>query len=61
MIRATPIEVVADFYLALLETRQAAALKTLGRVPTLVMTGDEDRLIPARQAPGWPTRFRAPG
>jgi pimeloyl-ACP methyl ester carboxylesterase len=50
VIRATPIEVVADFYLALLEHDKRLSLTTLGRVPTLVITGAEDRLIPAEQA-----------
>lgn len=50
VIRATPIDVVADFYLALLEHDKRAELKVLGRVPTLVLAGEQDRLIPARQA-----------
>jgi pimeloyl-ACP methyl ester carboxylesterase len=47
VIRATPIEVVADFYVALLELDERAALATLGRVPVVVITGAQDRLIPA--------------
>jgi pimeloyl-ACP methyl ester carboxylesterase len=50
VIRATPIEVVADFYLALLEHDKRAALGTLGRVPVVVITGDQDKLIPAAKA-----------
>jgi pimeloyl-ACP methyl ester carboxylesterase len=50
VIRATPIEVVADFYLALLEHDKRLSLTTVGRVPTIVITGAEDRLIPAEQA-----------
>jgi pimeloyl-ACP methyl ester carboxylesterase len=50
VIRATPIEVVADFYLALLELDKRAALATLGRVPVVVITGAQDRLIPAAKA-----------
>ncbi len=50
VIRATPVDVVADFYLALLDHDERAALGTLGKVPVLVMTGDEDRLIPAPQS-----------
>jgi pimeloyl-ACP methyl ester carboxylesterase len=49
VIRATPIDVVADFYLALLEHDQRAALATLGKVPTVVLTGARDRLISAEQ------------
>jgi pimeloyl-ACP methyl ester carboxylesterase len=50
VIRATPIGVVADFYLALLEHDKRAALDTLGRVPVTVISGEQDRLIPAAQA-----------
>jgi pimeloyl-ACP methyl ester carboxylesterase len=50
VIRATPIEVVSDFYLALLEHDKRLSLTTVGRVPTVVITGAEDRLIPADQA-----------
>ncbi|MGO8958792.1 MAG: alpha/beta fold hydrolase [Streptosporangiaceae bacterium] len=50
VIRATPVDVVSDFYLALLDHDERAALGTLGKIPTLVMTGDDDRLIPASQA-----------
>jgi pimeloyl-ACP methyl ester carboxylesterase len=48
IIRATPVEVVADFYLALIEHDQRAALDVLGRVPTVVLTGDRDRLVSSR-------------
>jgi pimeloyl-ACP methyl ester carboxylesterase len=47
VIRATPVDVVAAFYVALLELDQRAALATLGRVPVVVITGAQDRLIPA--------------
>jgi len=50
VIRATPVEVVADFYLALLEHDKRLSLTTLGRVPTIVITGGEDKLIPADHA-----------
>ena len=67
VIRSTPIGVVADFYIALLEHDKRAALGTLGRVPVIVITGEQDRLISAAKAvalaaeiPG--TRLvRAPG
>jgi pimeloyl-ACP methyl ester carboxylesterase len=49
-IRATPIEVVADFYLALLQHDQRAALPVLGRGPSVVMIGDRDRLVATRLA-----------
>ncbi|MFC4910723.1 alpha/beta fold hydrolase [Actinomadura gamaensis] len=47
MIRATPIDVIAEFYPALMGHDKAAALKTVGRVPVLVLTGGRDRLTPA--------------
>ena len=50
VIRATPIDVVADFYLALLEHDKRDALATVGKVPTVVLTGAEDRLVAADQA-----------
>jgi pimeloyl-ACP methyl ester carboxylesterase len=51
VIRATPIQVVAGFYVALLEHDKRAALATLGQVPVVVITGAQDRLIlPARAA-----------
>jgi pimeloyl-ACP methyl ester carboxylesterase len=50
VIRGTPIGVVADFYIALLEHDKRAALATLGRVPVIVITGDQDRLISAAKA-----------
>jgi pimeloyl-ACP methyl ester carboxylesterase len=49
VIRATPIDVVADFYLALLAHDRRDALPVIGKVPTLVITGANDRLIPAEQ------------
>jgi pimeloyl-ACP methyl ester carboxylesterase len=50
LIRDTPIGVIADFYIALLEHDKRAALGTLGRVPVIVMTGEQDRLVPAARA-----------
>jgi pimeloyl-ACP methyl ester carboxylesterase len=49
VIRATPIDVVADFHLALLEHDKCGALATIGTVPTVVLAGEQDRLISARQ------------
>jgi pimeloyl-ACP methyl ester carboxylesterase len=49
-IRATPVEVVAEFYLALAEHDKRAALAVLGQVPTVVLIGDKDRLIAPRLA-----------
>jgi pimeloyl-ACP methyl ester carboxylesterase len=50
IIRATPIGVVADFYLALLGHDERAALATLARVPVIVVAGEQDRLVPVRQS-----------
>ena len=45
VIRATPIDVVADFYVALVGHEKRHALKVLGTIPVLVLTGDNDRLV----------------
>jgi pimeloyl-ACP methyl ester carboxylesterase len=50
IIRATPVDVVAEFYLALMAHDQEAALATLGAVPATVIAGDRDRLLPVRRA-----------
>jgi pimeloyl-ACP methyl ester carboxylesterase len=49
IIRATPIGVVADFYLALLGHDERAALPALGRVPVIVVAGEQDRVVPVGQ------------
>ncbi len=46
MIAGTPVEVIAEFYPALAGLDQTGALQPLRRVPTLVLTGDADKLIP---------------
>jgi len=48
IIRATPVAVVTEFYRALIAHDQRVALEVLGRVPTVVLTGERDRMIPAR-------------
>jgi pimeloyl-ACP methyl ester carboxylesterase len=67
IIRATPVEVVAAFYQALLGHDKRAALGVMGEVPVLVLTGDRDRLVPpqlsdelAAQIPG-AELIRVPG
>ncbi|HXP21919.1 MAG TPA: alpha/beta hydrolase [Streptosporangiaceae bacterium] len=45
VIRATPIDVVADFYVALVGHEKRHALKVLGSIPVLVLTGDRDRMV----------------
>ena len=46
MIRATPVEVVSQFFEALLIHDKTLCLPTLGRVPTVVIAGGKDRLTP---------------
>jgi pimeloyl-ACP methyl ester carboxylesterase len=46
MIAGTPVDVIAEFYPAIAGLDHTAALSPLRRVPTLVLTGDRDRLIP---------------
>src|SRR5215470_4385254 len=48
IIRATPIDVIADFYVALSGHEKRHALSVLGNIPVLVMTGDRDRLVDPR-------------
>jgi pimeloyl-ACP methyl ester carboxylesterase len=50
VIRATPIDVVADFFLALRDHDKRSSLAVLGQVPTVVLTGEQDRLIPVGHA-----------
>ncbi len=49
-VRSTPIEVVADFYSALVKHDKLDALRALGQVPVVVVTGDRDRVVPLRQS-----------
>ncbi|MEO3799142.1 alpha/beta hydrolase [Nonomuraea sp. B1E8] len=46
MIRATPTEVVADFYPALMNHDKLSALHVLDPVPTAILVGDGDWLTP---------------
>lgn len=46
MIAGTPVDVIAEFYSALAGLDETGRLEPLGRVPTLVLTGDEDKMIP---------------
>ncbi|MFC6884306.1 MULTISPECIES: alpha/beta fold hydrolase [Actinomadura] len=47
MIRSTPIDVIAEFYPALIAHDGLDGLEALGRVPVLVAAGGQDRLTPA--------------
>ncbi|SDC09443.1 Pimeloyl-ACP methyl ester carboxylesterase [Geodermatophilus telluris] len=46
MIGGTPVDVIAEFYPALVGLDETGALGPLRRVPTLVLTGDADKMIP---------------
>ncbi|MEV0389675.1 alpha/beta hydrolase [Nonomuraea sp. NPDC050643] len=46
MIRATPTEVFADFYPALMNHDKLSALHVLAEVPTAILVGDSDWLTP---------------
>ncbi len=50
MIRSTRVEVIAEFYLALLGHDQRAALEVIGRAPAFVLTGDRDKVVASRLA-----------
>ena len=45
IIRGTPIDVIADFYVALVGHDKRRALTVLGNIPVVVLTGDRDRLV----------------
>jgi pimeloyl-ACP methyl ester carboxylesterase len=49
-ISATPVGVLADFYAALLDHDERAALEVLARVPVTVVTGERDRMVPPDQS-----------
>jgi pimeloyl-ACP methyl ester carboxylesterase len=46
MIAGTPVDVIAEFYPALAGHDETGSLEPLRRVPTLVLTGDADKMIP---------------
>jgi pimeloyl-ACP methyl ester carboxylesterase len=46
MIAGTPVDVIAEFYPALAGLDEIGSLEPISRVTTLVLTGDEDRMIP---------------
>jgi pimeloyl-ACP methyl ester carboxylesterase len=46
IIRATPVRVVSDFFSALADHDERAALEALSRVPVTVVTGERDRVVP---------------
>jgi pimeloyl-ACP methyl ester carboxylesterase len=46
MIAGTPVDVIAEFYPALAGLDETGSLGPISGVPTLVLTGDKDRMIP---------------
>ncbi|HEY7483303.1 MAG TPA: alpha/beta hydrolase [Streptosporangiaceae bacterium] len=46
MIRSTPIDVIAEFYPALMAHDKTGAVDVIGRVPTVVLTAGADRFTP---------------
>ena len=46
MIAGTPVDVIGEFYPALAGMDHTGSLEPLRRVPTVVLTGDKDRMIP---------------
>ncbi|HEV7727122.1 MAG TPA: alpha/beta hydrolase [Modestobacter sp.] len=46
MIAGTPVDVIAEFYPAIAGLDAGGAIEPLRRVPTLVLTGDADKMIP---------------
>jgi pimeloyl-ACP methyl ester carboxylesterase len=46
MIAGTPVDVIAEFYPALAGLDHSGSLEPLRRIPTLVLTGDRDKMIP---------------
>jgi pimeloyl-ACP methyl ester carboxylesterase len=50
MIAGTPVDVIAEFYPALAGLDETGSLEPLRRVPTLVLTGDADKMIPKKHS-----------
>ncbi|HUA29028.1 MAG TPA: alpha/beta hydrolase [Streptosporangiaceae bacterium] len=50
VIRATPVGIVAEFYLALIRHDERASLGVLGQVPVTVVVGERDRVVPQDRA-----------
>lgn len=50
MIAGTPVDVIAEFYPALAGLDETGSLEPLRRIPTLVLTGDADRMIPPQHS-----------
>ena len=61
MIAGTPVDVIAEFYPALAGLDETGSLDPLRAVPTLVLTGDKDKLIPKEHSELIVQRLGSPG
>jgi pimeloyl-ACP methyl ester carboxylesterase len=61
MIAGTPVDVIAEFYPALAGFDETGSLEPLRKVPTLVLTGDKDTLIPKEHSDLIVERLGRPG
>jgi pimeloyl-ACP methyl ester carboxylesterase len=61
MIAGTPVDVIAEFYPALAGLDETGSLEPLRRVPTLVLTGDKDKMIPKEHSELIVERLRETG
>ncbi|MCZ2823662.1 MULTISPECIES: alpha/beta fold hydrolase [unclassified Modestobacter] len=61
MIAGTPVDVVAEFYPAIAGLDVSGAIEPLCRVPTVVLTGDADKLIPKAHSERIRTRLEESG
>jgi pimeloyl-ACP methyl ester carboxylesterase len=50
MIAGTPVDVIAEFYPALAGLDHSGSLEPLRSIPTLVLTGDKDKMIPMQHS-----------
>ncbi|MGY1802085.1 alpha/beta fold hydrolase [Blastococcus sp. SYSU D00922] len=50
MIAGTPVDVIAEFYPALAGLDETGSLEPLRTIPTLVLTGDKDKMIPVEHS-----------
>jgi pimeloyl-ACP methyl ester carboxylesterase len=61
MIAGTPVDVIAEFYSALAGLDETGSLEPLRAVPTLVLTGDKDKMIPQEHSELIVERLGGPG
>jgi pimeloyl-ACP methyl ester carboxylesterase len=61
MIGGTPVDVIAEFYPSLAGMDETGSLEPLRRIPVLVLTGDEDRMIPPEHSELIVERLGGPG